>query len=208
MNLQATPKSFGRRLIPSKPAFVSAITIILLTVLAVWLWGTTIHRTVFGNALLSTNILAAICIASFTIGLFNGVKLKDTLGRITDKFEWKKLPDFPKVSKFPLSGGSSWGNVDLDEFFFEILLTIIISIITLLLSLFLFWLFGNLFWAGTLIVEATLYWIFFRAVRQVLKNAGKCRGKWMLSFMYGFVFTVGYSFLFYAVILIPHFLNS
>jgi hypothetical protein len=87
-----------------------------------------------------------------------------------------------------------------------LLISILLWIVMTLLAGVLFYVFGALVWSGVIIFIAMLYWIFFRALRLVFKNANKCKGNLMLSIAYGLFYTTLYNFWIYGVILMAHFL--
>jgi hypothetical protein len=87
-------KPTGRKLVTSRTVFAITLLVIPLTLLSIWLWGLGQHRTIFENSVLSTTILSSAFLLFLTIGLYNGVKLKDDLGKIIDK---KMTSDFPII---------------------------------------------------------------------------------------------------------------
>src|SRR5688500_16156252 len=79
------PKTY--RLVESKDVFKISLIVIVLTILGVYFWGLGRHNTFFDNSIISTTILSIAFFSFITIGLFNGIKLKDNLGRVTDNFK-------------------------------------------------------------------------------------------------------------------------
>ena len=80
-----------KRLIDSKKIFTISLISIVITILSVWFYGIGKHKTVIENSLISTSILSIAFFLFITISLYNGTKLKDSLGKLTDKFDSKKL---------------------------------------------------------------------------------------------------------------------
>ena len=74
-------------MIESKSVFTISLIVIGLTILAVYFWGLGRHNTFFENSIISTTILSIAFFTFITVGLYNGVKLRDNLGRIVDNFK-------------------------------------------------------------------------------------------------------------------------
>lgn len=191
-------KKTRRKLITSKSVFTVTMVVILLTILSMWLFGLGQHRTIFENSILSTTLLSAGFFLFLTIGLYHGVKLRDNIGKLTDKVSLSAMPDFPQFGDGmdSLDGGDGIGGIILGIF-----LWIIVSI---LIAIFL-WFFGAVLWAGIVVFVAMLYWIFFRALRLVFKNANRCRGNLTMSAVYGIAYTLLYNFWIYGIILTAHY---
>jgi hypothetical protein len=171
----------------------------VLTVLSIWLFGLGQHRTIFQNSILSITILSIGFFFFLTIGLYNGVKLKDDIGKLTDKINPSNLPDFSHI-------GEGRDFLDVGDGIGGIIISIVIWIlVTFLIGLFL-WLFGVVLWSGIIVFVAMLYWIFFRALRLVFKNSNKCKGNLATSLSYGFLYTILYNFWFYGIIFGVHYL--
>lgn len=187
-----------RKFLTGKNTFKITLLVIGLTVLSIWLLGLGQHRSLFANTLLSISILSVAFFLFLLVGLYNGVKLKDDLGKITDKI--KLTPE-----KMDLSG--DWDlptdiGYDGENPFFGFILWIVVTLCILLFI----WIFAPLFWATTLVFVAMLYWIFFRALRLVFKNSNKCKGDLMSSFFYGIAYTILYCSWIYIVVLVSHYL--
>ncbi|NJM80437.1 MAG: hypothetical protein HC854_13990 [Flavobacterium sp.] len=75
-----------RKFIDSKYVFIITLLVIPVTILSVWFYGIGKHKTVIENSLLSTSILSIAFFLFITIGLYKGIKLKDTIGKITDHY--------------------------------------------------------------------------------------------------------------------------
>ena len=85
-----------RQYLTSKKVFIVTLIVIVLTIMAVWLFELGQHRTLFQNSLLSTTILSVAFFLFLTISLYKGVKLKDNLGKITDKINTKNIIEYNK----------------------------------------------------------------------------------------------------------------
>ena len=111
------------------------IIVSVLTVTGIWLFGLGQHRTIYENSILSTSILSVAFFLFLAIGLYNGIKLKDDLGKITDKIKIDKMPD--------LSGGLELPSdfPDIGEGIAGVILGILTWILFSVLLLLFIWLF-------------------------------------------------------------------
>lgn len=186
----------------TKYVFFSTLVIITVVLLSVWLSGKTGHRSLFQNSILSTSVLAGVFFLFISIGLYSGLKLKDNVGNILNKEIIQRYADkTPKFDGFefdPPAIGDGIGGVIL-----SVLLWIVISILLIFLSYF----FGLFFWSAVLLLGAILYWIFFRALRLVFKNSGKCKGDLLKSFGFGFFYSFLYISWMYGIIFLIKYLN-
>ncbi len=189
------------KLVTTKTVFVISIIVIALTVLSVWLFGLGSHRTLYANSMLSVSILSVTFFLFLFIGLFNGIKLKDDLGKITDKIDLNKLPDLSGVD-------ISFDVLDIGDGIEGIILGVFSWILFSLLLLIFLWVFGTVFWAMILVFCAMLYWIFFRALRLVFKNSNKCRNDLKQSLIYSLAYTGLYNFWIFGILLAIHYLNN
>lgn len=167
-----------------------------LTVLSVWFFGLGTHRTIIENSYLSTTILSGTFLLFISIGLYKGIKLKDNLGKITDRFDSKKIE---KLKDVVLDANSDVP--DIGDGVVGIIMSFIFWLIAAFIISYLFWFFGAILWITVLIFIAMLYWIFFRALRLVFKKSAECKGDYLKSLFYGFSYTVLYNFWIYGIIL-------
>lgn len=171
-----------------------------LTIISIWLFGLGQHRTIFENSILSTSILSVAFCAFLTVGLYQGIKLKDDLGRITDKIKMDSMPDLSSGIELP-------GEIfDVGEGIAAVVLGVLVWILFSVLLLVFIWLFSTVLWTMVLAFAAMLYWIFFRALRLVFQNSGECMGDFAKSLMYGLAYTALYNFWIYGIILSTHYL--
>lgn len=186
----------------TKYVFFSTLVIITVLLLSVWLSGKADHRSLFQNSILSTSVLAGAFFLFISIGLYSGLKLKDNVGNILNKERIQRYVDkTPKFDGFefdPPAIGDGIGGVIL-----SVLLWIVISILLIFLSYF----FGLFFWSAVLLLGAILYWIFFRALRLVFKNSGKCKGDLLKSFGFGFFYSFLYISWMYGINFLIKYLN-
>ncbi|WP_294226269.1 hypothetical protein [uncultured Chryseobacterium sp.] len=182
----------------------STVVIIVLVVLSVWISGTGSHRSLFQNSILSISILAVVLFLFISLGLYYGLKLKDNIGPIVNRekiTEYKKKR--PKVDSFDLPDISFGGETGCGELIFSVILWILFSVVLIFLLYFL----GIFFWVVILLFTATLYWIFFRALRLVFKNSRYCKGKLLKSFGFGFFYSFLYISWIYGIIFLVHYLK-
>lgn len=180
----------------------STLVIIILVILSVWLSGKGDHRSLFQNSILSTSILAGAFFLFISSGLYYGFKLKDNIGNILNKERIKKYSDkTPTIDGFdfdPPAVGDGIGGAIL-----SVVVWFIFSILLIFLSYFL----GLFFWSAVLFLAAMLYWIFFRALRHVFKNSGKCKGNIVKSIGVGFLYSFLYIFWIYGIIFLINYIN-
>lgn len=89
MNMDKFPGR--RRLINSKSIFTVSVFVAVVTTLSVWLLDLGKHRTLFINSLLSVSILSAAFLLFIISGLYKGIKLRDNVGKVTNKFQFKSF---------------------------------------------------------------------------------------------------------------------
>lgn len=184
------------KILNSKNIFLITLIVITLTIIIVWIFGLEDHRSILENSLFSTTILSIAFFLFIAIGLYKGVKIKDNLGEITDRFDPAKI-DFIKEA---VADRSIEDAPDIGEGIFGIIISLILWFIMALVISYLCWAFGAIVWFSILTFIAMLYWIFFRALRLVFKKSGKCRGNYLNSILYGIGFTILYNFWIYAII--------
>lgn len=132
-----------------------------------------------------------------------GVKMKEDLGKITDRLNSRRFPDLSGTADLNL------GAVDLVDAggCGEVIVGIIVWILAAIVIIILIWFFGALLWSMILIFAAMLYWVFFRALRLVFKNSNVCRGDLAKSIRFALAYTLLYNFWIYAIILGAHYLH-
>ena len=176
-------------------------SVIALTILGVYFWGLGRHNTFFENSIISTTILSIAFFSFITIGLFKGVKLKDNLGKVVDKFKTIDTSDFSSnlASSAPIEVGEGMAGI-----IFSILLWIVMAIV-LAIAL---WIFSNVLVVAILTFIAMLYWLFFRALRLVFKNSNKSKGDLIESMKWGFTYTILYNFWIYGIFIVTTYLKQ
>ncbi|WP_110305258.1 hypothetical protein [Flavobacterium cheongpyeongense] len=188
-----------RRLIDSKKIFTISLISIVITILSVWFYGIGKHKTVIENSLISTSILSIAFFLFITISLYNGTKLKDSLGKLTDNFDSKKLNFLKEMNA---DGGFGHSMPEIGEGFGGIIISIILWILATIIISYLFFALGTIIWLSILVFLGMLYWIFFRALRLIFKKSSGCSGNIERSIFYGFTYTILYNFWIYGIILL------
>lgn len=188
-----------RRLVDSGSVFAISIFVTIVTTVFIWVLGLGTHRTLFVNSLLSVSILSAAFLVFIVYGLYQGIKLKDNIGKITDKFSFKGLRDFQKMSLRRGVGADS--PVGCTGDLGELLLWLLAAVVAIILI----WILGNVLWFLILVFIAMLYWIFFRALRFIFKKSYRCKGNFGKSFLYGLYHTILYNFWIYGIIMGAHY---
>ena len=195
--LDQPPKT--HRLLSAGNVALITVFVLVLTVVAVWLFGLGQHRTLFANSLISTTILFASFLVFITVGLHHGVKLRDDVGRLTDRINLRRLSNEAGTFNFPAPEAPSADGVA------ESLVAAIVWVLMTVVAVVAIWAMGTLLWAGILTFAAMLYWVFFRALRLVFKNSNRCRGNWASSLQSGFGYAGLYTVWVYAVIFIARY---
>ncbi len=188
-----------RRFINTRSLFPISLIVIVLTILSVWFYGIGKHQTVIENSLISTSILSISFFLFISISLYNGTKLKDNIGKITDRFDTKKIEYLKEITPENTDG------FDVGEGFGGIIISIILWIFATLVISYLFFLLGAIVWLSVLIFLAMLYWIFFRALRLIFKKSAECNGNVEKSVFYGIAYTMLYNFWIYGIIFLTEY---
>ncbi|MDO7851528.1 hypothetical protein [Hymenobacter convexus] len=189
------------RLLSAGNVALVSLAVVVVTTVAVWLLGLGQHRTLFANSLISTSILFGAFFLFTAVGLYHGVKLRDDVGRLTDRISRKNFPGTGRLESLP--------NFDFSEGhgILGILAAIAMAVVVAILAVFVIWLVGALLWTGILIFAALLYWVFFRALRLVFKNSNRCRGRLGASLWEGFWYASLYTCWIYGIIMAAHYLR-
>jgi hypothetical protein len=188
-----------RTLIDSKKIFTISLISVLITIFSVWFYGIGKHKTVIENSLISTSILSIAFFLFITISLYNGTKLKDNLGKLTDKFDSKKLNFLKEINA---DGGFGHSIPEIGDGIGGIIFSIIFWILATIIISYLFFALGAIIWLSILVFLGMLYWIFFRALRLIFKKSSECSGNIERSIFYGLTYTILYNFWIYGIILL------
>lgn len=188
------------KLINARTFFTTSLVVIPTVVLLVYLNGRVAHRSLYLNSMISTTLLSIVLVFFLTMGLYNGWKLKDTVGRFRIRFHSPKIPDITGADSaisFPDGG---------DEGCIGIVAGIILWIVVAVLGVIILFFLGEIIWVAILSLAALLYWIFFRALRLIFKKSRVCRGNFLKSLGFALGYTLLYNCWIYGIILSLHFL--
>lgn len=193
----------SKTILETKFTFYASLVIILLVILSVWISGRDSHHTLFQNSIISTTILAISFFLFVSFSLYNGIKLKDNLGSIFSKEKFKEINKS--------SSDISPTNLDIPDIGSEgiggIILGIIAWVFFTIALLFMLYVVGVFFWSVLFLLLAMLYWIYFRVLRLVFKNSGRCKGNLLKSFWFGFFYTTLYVSWIYGIIYLLKYIN-
>ena len=188
-----------RKLINTGSLFAISLIVIVLTILSVWFYGIGTHKTVIENSLISTSILSIAFFLFITIGLYKGIKLKDTLGKFTPHLSTKKTAFLKDIN---LDAGIIESGSIAEEGIGGLILNIILWLIVTVVLSYLFFILGTFIWFSIVLFIAMLYWLFFRAIRLIFKKSLECSGNVEKSVFYGIMYTLLYVFWIYVVIVL------
>lgn len=169
--------------------------------------------------MLSTTLLSVAFFGFVSVGLYRGVKLRDTLGNVTDTFlRRNNRSGFVDTADglFSLPGRSSGSSGSSFDFDFGDdeggclagLVGILLWIVTAVALAVVVWLFGEVLLVVVAAFMAMLYWIFFRALRLVFRHSHQTRGQLFPSLGYGLVYTLLYNSWIYGIFLLLAYLRK
>lgn len=185
-----------RRLVSSATVFTCFLLIAVTVICCFWWWGLPTHRSAFINALEEAGVICTLAFAWLTSGLYRGLKLKDTLGKMTTGIG-SKLPRFlPRSGNFEFIPEVSSDSVG------EFIAVLILSFLAVIITGFLLWFLG----ATLLFLLATGYFIFFRLQRMVLRHGAGCKGNLQRSLGYSLGYTALFGGCTYGLIIACHYL--
>jgi hypothetical protein len=127
------------KLITTKSVFFISVIVVIITIAGVWFWGKGHQKNLYQDSVISTSILSTVFFLFISIGLYNGVKLKDNLGKIVDKFDAKDIPD---ISNAMSGSGFTDGADGIIELIISFVLWLVVAIILSLLL----WVFSAVVW--------------------------------------------------------------
>jgi ABC-type multidrug transport system fused ATPase/permease subunit len=188
------------KLIGTKDVFTISLIVATLTVLGVYFGGLGRHATFFENSIISTTVLSIAFFSFITIGLFNGIKLKDNLGQIVDRFK--------SVDTSNVSSALSSGPLDVGDGIAGIILSVLLWIVMAVVFSIALWIFSNVVVVAVLTFISMLYWVFFRALRLVFKNSNRSKGDLLESMKWGLTYTLIYNFWIYGICFLTSYFNG
>ena len=164
-----------------------SVTTVLVVSILFLIFG---HKSFFTELERSVGVISLCLLLFLSIGLYKGVRLKNE-PIVTGK--WKPLkgsntidllssaPDLPLPWEFATEGLGG------------IILAIIAWIAFTIVAFVLLYLLANVLWGLIFVLAIVVYWIFYRALRQVFIKSRRCKGKVVLSAGYGLLFTILYT---------------
>ncbi|SEB59214.1 hypothetical protein [Paenibacillus sp. GP183] len=174
------------KVINAKTAMLISLASMFLTVLLVFLIG---HRSVFIKLELTLGILALVLFCFFCLGLYMGFRMqndpffKEGWKPFKGKWDSLDLSSAGSLMPFEIVGEGLWG------FLLSILAWIAFSLVMVLLL----FLIGNMLWGVIFFMIVMLYWLFYRAYRNVFLKSRYCRNRAWRSLAYGSLYTVLYT---------------
>lgn len=190
-----------RQYIFSKTAVCLVLFVILLTFGFDYFLNLKTSHSLYENALFILSFLSIMMFILMSLGLYYGLKLKDNIGKLTNHIDMKKLPDFSGGTQDISIAMESLGGIaeGMGGFVFAILAALVFIMIGWALIL--------VSWFLIIFMMAILYWIFFRAMRLVLKYSIVCKGNLVRSLQYSAFYTFLYMAWFYGVVFSIHYLK-
>jgi hypothetical protein len=165
---------------------LSVITIIVVSIIFI-IFG---HKSFLVELEWSVGIISLCLFLFLSIGLYKGVRIKN---EPIVKGKWKPLkgsdamdllscvPDLPLPWEIGAEGCGG------------IILAIVAWLIFTVVALILLYLLANVLWGLIFIFAVVVYWIFYRALRQVFIKSRICKGKAGLSIGYALLYTTLYT---------------
>lgn len=191
-----------KNFIETKLLSYSTLGIIILVILSVWISGRDSHRSLFQNSILSTSILAGVLFLFISLGLYYGLKLKDNVGSILNKERIKKYSN-----KTPAIDGFDFDLPAVGDGIGGVIVSVAVWFLFSILLIFLSYFVGLFFWSAILFLAAMLYWVFFRALRQVFKSSEKCKGNVVKSFGLGLLYSFLYVSWIFGIIFLVNYIK-
>jgi hypothetical protein len=188
-----------RTIIRTKELFTISLIVVALTILSVWFYGIGKHQTVIENSIISTSILSITFFLFISISLFNGTKLKDNIGKLTDNYDAKKIEHLKEIN---LINGEVF---EIGDGIGGIIMSVILWIVVTIVISYLFFILGTIIWISVLVFLGMLYWIFFRALRLIFKKSFECSGNFEKSVFYGITYTLLYNFWIYGILFLTEY---
>lgn len=162
-----------------KSLFIVSLCVIITTVLTVYLTGFNYQRTVTDNTYLSLIVIAFALFIFMAVGLYRGVGLIDDFPK-SMSFKVKEImPDHMSSPEIETGHG-------VEGFFVSLLIWIGVAILMIIALL----LFEMVIFASIAFLLASLYWVFFRAMKLVFAKASITKANLLRSTGYSLFYTV------------------
>lgn len=173
---------------------LSAITILVVSIL-IFIFG---HKSFLVELERSVGIISLCLILFLSIGLYKGVRIKN---EPIVKGKWSPLKGSDAFDLLSYAPDSPLPWEIAAEGLGGIIFAIIAWIVFTIVSLILLYLLANVLWGLVFVLAVVIYWIFYRALRQVFIKSRICKGKVGLSIGYGLLFTTLYTGWIYGALL-------
>lgn len=168
-----------------KSIFIVSLFVIGITMITVYWSGINYNRSVSFNLYLSLGIIGTFLFLFMTYGLYQGVGLVDNFPKYKD---FKSGDMIPNAGEFPdlpdLDAGDGIAGIIMSLIFW-ILMSIVVFALLIFLEAF--------FWFSVFVILTMLYWVFFRALRLVFNKSNTTKGKFGLSIINAFAYTLLYT---------------
>ena len=178
-------KASRKPYLKGKTIFIISLIVIAVTAVTVWLTGINYNRALTSNFYISLSIIGTLLFAFMTYGLYKGLGLQD---------DFPNYRNYTKGSLFNYQapGGFDSSETDVGDGLSGLILSILLWIVMSILILVAMLLLEAIFWFSLFIIIMMLYWVFFRALRQVFKHANMTSG----NFTKAVAYSLSYTFLY------------
>lgn len=167
-----------------KSVFIVSLIVIVITILTVYINGENYNRTITSNLYLSLLIIGTTLFLFMTYGLYKGIGLKDN------------FPKFKSFKRGDILGNTSTTfetpSIEVGDGIGGLILSILLWIGMTILIMVLLILLEAIFWFSLFIILATLYWVFFRALKLVFSKSKDTIGNIGISAIYSLTYTLFY----------------
>lgn len=198
--MQKEPKFY---FISSKVVFIAFLLTITSICLVVFMAGLNSHRSLFVNTLISLTLLSICFFLFVSIGLYKGFRLQESFGSVDKHIRMRGSVDSSIGDVSEGTNSFDLPEVDgLEGVLFAIFYWILITGLLVLLTFFFETILVGSFW----ILIGALYWVFYRAVRLVLKNRKVCKGDLGKSLLMALLYTALYVGWLYMIVGLLHYL--
>lgn len=185
--------SHKQSFLPIKKIFGITACVVLIIVLCIVLWGLEHQKNFAEISLISLTIISLALFVFLVISLYKGSKIDDN----DNKLEIISIPEIPDINT---SEHIDFGGEGIAGLLMGILLWIVVSILFVILL----WIFTTVIWAGVILCIGMVYWVFFQAVKIVLKHSSVCKNNIVKSILYAALYTILYTSWIYVLVFIAN----
>lgn len=158
------------------------------------------YKSFYENALFITSFATLSLFTFITLGLYQGIKLKENIGKLTDHIDTKKLPDLGGGADI---SGAMEGLGGISEGLGGLAIAIISAIALVIIA----WALLLSSWFLSILLASMFYWVYFRALRLVFKKSMLCKGDLVLSVKYGIIYSSLYTSWIFIIIFVLNFVQ-